>query len=201
MNLDDPAVARRQAERILRGRDFRPHHPPRPLHGVLDWIGKRFEPLARWVADVGRWFVDRRAAAIVASLAVIALALVAGAVVVRRRTVAVLAGDDGRGGRGAGEDPDRLERGADEAERRGDHETALRLRFHAGLLRLDRAGVLRYRASLTSGAVMRQVTSSSLAVLAATHDEVVYGDRRASSEDVDDARRRWPAVLQEARSR
>jgi hypothetical protein len=201
VNLDDPDVARREAARILRGRDFHPHHPPRPLHGVLDWIGRRFEPVTRWLTDVGRWFADQRALAIVASLVVIALALLVGTLVVRRRTLAVLAGDDLRRGRGGREDPDRLERAADEAERRGDHETALRLRFHAGLLRLDRAGVLRYRASLTSGAVMRQVTSSSLAVLAATHDEVVYGDRPASSADVDEARQAWPAVLQEARAR
>ena len=95
----------------------------------------------------------------------------------------------------------RLERDADAAERRGDHETALRLRFRAGLLRLDRAGILRYRPSLTSGAVVRRVASPSLAVLATTLDEVVYGDRPASAGDVEDARQRWPVALEEARTR
>jgi hypothetical protein len=195
------ADPRAQARRILAGQDFRRHPVPRPLRGPFRWLGARLRP----VTDPVRRFLDRLDArgwlATAVAAAVVLAAGIGGMLTVRRRDLAVVGGGGGwRGGAGR-ESPESLERQADRAERSGDHETALRLRFQAGLLRLDAAGVLRYRPSLTTGAVTRQVRSTTLARLATTVDEVVYGGRPASPDDVEAARRSWPDVLAEARAR
>jgi hypothetical protein len=96
-------------------------------------------------------------------------------------------------------DPDQLERDAASAEAAGDLDQAIRLRFRAGLLRLDRVGAIRFRPSLTSSQVARTLRSHDFEELAATFDAVAYGGRAADVTDVTDARDRWPRVLTEAR--
>ena len=56
-------------------------------------------------------------------------------------------------------DPKTLERQADAAEASGDLEAALRLRFRAGLLRLDRRGAIEFRPSISTHEVRRAVRS------------------------------------------
>jgi hypothetical protein len=200
-NLRSAAGARREAARILRGPDFRARETPRPLRGVLQWIGERLEPLGRPFRAVGDRVADDPIVAAVAAVVVVAVAVVAALLLVRRRSLALL--EDGGGRRGGRErqTPAELERLAEAAERKGEHEGALRLRFRAGLLRLDEAGALSYRPSMTTGAVTRQVVSPVLEELAATLEEVVYGERLATPEDVATARLRWPEALVEARAR
>jgi hypothetical protein len=96
--------------------------------------------------------------------------------------------------------PDDLERRADEAERQGDLDTALRLRFKAGLARLDDAGVVRLRPGLTNAAVSRTLRSREFDGLAGDFDEVAYGGRPATTADVTTARSTWPAVVATAKS-
>ena len=57
------------------------------------------------------------------------------------------------------EDPAALERDADRAAAAGEWETAVRLRFRAGLLRLDARELIEYRPSLTTGEVADAVGS------------------------------------------
>ena len=60
------------------------------------------------------------------------------------------------------EDPDALEREADAAERDGDLDRAVRLRFRAGLLRLGDRGAIHYRPSVTTGEVRRTLDSRTV---------------------------------------
>jgi hypothetical protein len=92
-------------------------------------------------------------------------------------------------------DPKTLERQADAAEASGDLEAALRLRFRAGLLRLDRRGAIEFRPSISTHEVRRAVRSEDFDALAATFDDVVYGGRAPESADVQEARERWPEVV------
>ena len=101
----------------------------------------------------------------------------------------------------ATEDPHQLERAAERAERDGDWELAVRLRFRAGLLRLDRRRVLVYRPSLTTGEVARATGSRSFAEIGDRFDAIVYGGRPAEQEDAEAAKRGWAAVLTEAVAR
>ena len=90
------------------------------------------------------------------------------------------------------EDPRALERRADAAEAAGDLEAALRLRFRAGLLRLDARGAIEFRPSISTHEVRRALRSEDFDALAATFDDVVYGGRAADAADVAEARERWP---------
>jgi hypothetical protein len=97
-----------------------------------------------------------------------------------------------------GEDPKSLERRAAEAEAAGNLEAALRLRFRAGLLRLDARGAIDFRPSISTHEVRRALRSSDFDGLSATFDDVVYGGRSPERSDVVSARERWPDVVSAA---
>jgi hypothetical protein len=196
----DPDAARRVAEEILADDRFHPRQGPRPFAGffhrlgelVVDPILRLFESIGDLLPDVGSAPWLALAAAVVVAAAVLVARLSAGRG--RQRfadRAATLDGDDGL-------DPDELERRAEEAERRGDLEAALRLRFRAGLLRLDDAGVVRLRPGLTNGTVSRTLRSPCFDDLAGDFDEVAYGGRPATEADLATARSAWPTVLDTA---
>jgi hypothetical protein len=95
-------------------------------------------------------------------------------------------------------DPAALERAAAAAERAGDLRGAIRLRFQAGLLRLDRARVIEWRPSLTTAEIARSVRSPEFASLARRFDEIVYGGRVPLPEDAATARRGWAELIEGA---
>jgi Domain of unknown function (DUF4129) len=192
-----PAQAREEARHILAERRFHGTSVPRPLHGFFSWLARHLHFIVRaW-----DWLAVRFGGAYVlwAILGAIVL-LVAAALVARlaQRRTEVEAHALGRRGRGWSEDPAELERLADEAERRGDLEIALRLRFRAGLLRLDARGAIEFRPSISTYEVRRALRSVDFDVLAFDFDEVVYGGRPAGPADLESARRRWPEVVEHA---
>lgn len=198
----DPDAARRVAEEILADPRYHPRRGPRPFAGFFERLGELIvDPIIRFFRSIGDslpsvgsppWIA--LAAVVVAAALVLAVRLSSGRG--RQRFAAPrLIGDD-EDGLG----PDELERRADEAERRGDLDAALRLRFRAGLARLDDAGVVRLRPGLTNTAVSRTLRSLEFDELASDFDEVAYGGRPATTADVTTARSTWPAVVATARS-
>jgi len=97
-----------------------------------------------------------------------------------------------------GRDPAELEAKAVEADEVGDHAEAIRLRFVAGLLRLDQEGAIEFYPGLSNGAIADQLQDPTFDQLASQFDGVVYGrratDRHASRRAAED----W-ARLQGAR--
>jgi hypothetical protein len=190
-----PAEARSRAREILSQRRFEERRELRPFREPLEWLRDRLrsavEPIVSRVAPHvpgGRSTVWT-----ILALVVVAVAAAVATRVVRRRT-AEAAERVGAAAVGPA-DPRRLEREAEEAERRGELERALRLRFRAGLVRLQRAEVLPARDSLTSGEVARRLRSRDFDHLAATFDEVVYGRRPPEPADVESSRAAWSRVL------
>ena len=195
----DPDRARDQAREILGGRRYKPADVPRPFEGALEWLGDRLRPIGDFFSRITESLAGRVAlAAVLAGVVALVAVLVA-----RRRAATSAAGAGGRGRRSTEEhaDPGRLEREADAAERRGDLDVALRLRFRAGLLRLDRAGAIRFRPSITTGQVARRLRLHAFDDLAITFDAVAYGGRQASVTDLQSARAEWPRVLEQAAHR
>jgi hypothetical protein len=193
-----PAQAREQARQILAERRFRGTSLPRPFHRFFSWLARHLHFVARgwdWIA--ARVGGQRVLWAIVGLLVLAAAALVTRRLAQRR--IEVEARGSARRGRGRSENPSELERLADEAERRGDLEVALRLRFRAGLLRLGRARALPLRPSLRTREARRALRSARFDRLARDFDEVVYGGRSPSAGDVETARTEWPQVVAEAR--
>ena len=77
----------------------------------------------------------------------------------------------------------------------------LRLRFRAGLLRLDRAGAIHFRPSITTGQVAGRLRLHAFDDLAITFDAVVYGGRQASVSDLQSAVCGVAALLEQAADR
>ena len=194
-------AARRDAHEILEGDRYQDSELPRPFRGALRWIGERLEPV---FGPIGRGIGAVATDPIGALL--IGAAVVLTAVFVSTRLIAArgrnLEQASPGGSRSVAEtDPAELERQAAEAEASGDLDLAVRLRFQAGLLRLDRRGVLSYRPSLLNGDVALRLHSPTFDELAHDFDEVAYGGRAASASDVAAARDGWPRVLEEASRR
>ncbi len=193
----DPDAARRAAEDILADDRFHPRRGPRPFAGVFRRVGELLvDPILRFFRAIGDVFPDVGTVPwLLLALAVVATA----AVLVVRLSAARGARLFDRGPRMAGDeeglDPDDLERRAGEAEHRGELEVALRLRFRAGLLRLADAGAVRLRPGLTNAAVSRALRSARFDGLAGDFDEVAYGGRAATPDDIAAARSGWPAVV------
>lgn len=188
------AGAQDDARRILEGRRYNPAQPPRPLRGVLRRIGGWLRPIGDLVERVR---IPDGAKVVLALAVLVAAVAVAARMATRRKAVAV-AGDaahDAR--RRRRHDPAVLEREADEAERRGELDLALRLRFRAGLLRLDAAGVVELKPSLTTGELRRRLHSEALRDLTSTFEAVAYAGEPADADDVAAARRDWPRALHE----
>jgi len=94
-----------------------------------------------------------------------------------------------------------LGREADEAEHRGDFAAAVRLRFRAGLVRLDELGSIELRPSLTASGAVRESGLEAIGALASPYEEIAFGGRAAAQSDAEAQRRGWTRVLEEARRR
>ncbi len=195
----DASAVRQDAAAVLDGRRFKPSRVPRPFAGVLRTLGRWLRP----VVDPFRDLWSRIRGNTLAELGVVAVVFAAAVWIsvrlVGRRSPQSVHRSRPLRADGDALDPDELERQAAAAERAGDLDRAVRLRFVAGVLRLDDAGVIRYRSSLTTGQLRAALGSGSFAELAAAFDEIVYGGRPAEEADVRTARAQWPRVLAEAR--
>ena len=94
-----------------------------------------------------------------------------------------------------GVDPGVLEEAADRAAGRGEIGEAVRLRFRAGLLRLDEAGLIKFRPGLTSAEITEELQSPLFESLAVRFDEIVYGRQPATREDYGTAQNGWRDLL------
>lgn len=199
----DSDAARTEARDILSGRGFHPSRAPKPFRGILrqigEWLQPVTEPIRSLLDAIGDRITDWPIAFWVVPAAVVVLATVAVTTQLIRRKSAVLGSGRMSGKLVTGEelDPAKLEREATKAEGEGDFERAVRLRFLAGLLRLDDAGLLTFRPSITTFEVGALVRSATFTQLAADFDAIVYGGREAFEPDASTARANWPRVLQE----
>jgi Domain of unknown function (DUF4129) len=192
----DAASARSQARQILHERRFRGSDVPRPFAGLVRWLGDRLQPVVdffdRISLRVGRgpfW-------ALLGLLVLVVAALLARGSIRRRSAAAARAARAHAPGR---DDPAALEREADRAAAAGEWETAVRLRFRAGLLRLDARELIEYRPSLTTGEVSETIFSPAFDRVGADFDEIAYGGRPAGEADEAASREGWERVLSEAR--
>ncbi len=94
-----------------------------------------------------------------------------------------------------GTDPADLEARAVGADEAGDHTEAIRLRFVAGLLRLDAEGSIEFYPGLSNGTISDQLDNPTFDRLAAQFDQVVYGRKPASRDDSVQAAADWTTML------
>ena len=205
------AAARREARQILSRSPYThvTHSPPRPLAGVLHAIGRAisvvFGPVVRWFVHhlfqpIGHGFVDVFGSW--AGLVGILLAVVGGAllatVLIRRRS-RVGAEEAASVVEAASLDPSVLEAEAERLAAAGDFGGAVRLRFEAGLYRLESAGILADQRVRTDIELAAVIGSPTFETLAEQHQAIAYAAAGAGAGDVEQARQGWPLVPAEAR--
>ena len=181
----DAAEAREQVAGIFAGEN--PEPPPPPPSGDGSGGGVSLSapslPVALFIA-VAVLFV----AAVVASG-------MGRRTILEREAAAGLSKEPGKAG------ARNLGREADEAERRGDFAAAVRLRFQAGLVRLDEMGSIELRPSLTASGAARESGLAAIGTLASPYEEIAFGGREAAEADAERQRSGWKQVVDEARRR
>jgi hypothetical protein len=200
--------ARRQAAHILSQPPFttRPGHVPDPLGGVLrdigHWLGDIGRPFARLWKDgfslfhgVFGSFTDP----VLIIAAVTAGGLVAWRLIRRRTRIGVRQEADAQAA--TSDRAADLEAAAAAAEDEGDLEAAVRLRFRAGLVRLESAGIIAGPLVTTTEHVSQALRNRTFDHLAERHEAIAYAGSTASPVDATSAREGWPRVIDEVRPR
>jgi hypothetical protein len=206
------ASARQQAHQILSGAPYTTKQPttPHPLAGVLHAIGRGLEvafgPALRWIEHriihpigsgasglLGGW------APVVGVVSAVAIGVLLALLLVRRRSRIAARTEEQRKPTSL-TNPDALEAEADDLAAEGAFSAALRLRFEAGLLRLERAGLIADQQTSTDAELADRLGSPTFDRLALRHEAVAYAGQVADEGDVDHARSAWPQVPDEARS-
>ena len=191
-----PAEARAQAHAVLDDARFKGAGLPRPLEKPLAWLSDRLEPVIDRINDLGGGVPGGPPVAwTLLAILVLLLASMVTSTSIRRRAIAIER--EQAAAVPEADDPHALERAAGEAEREGQWERAVRLRFRAGLLRLDRRKVLVYRPSLTTGEVARTLKVPAFDEVGSRFDEIAYGGREAEREDAEASQQGWKDVLTE----
>ena len=193
---ETPAEAREEARRILAEDRFHETELPRPLRRPLEWLGDRLEPIVKFVERILEPLPGATSLVwlVLAGFVLLLVVWLATRLAVRRGPAAPRP----RAGTRTEEesaDAATLERLADAAERAGDLERALRLRFRAGILRLVERRQLDDPEVVTTGSLARTYRSELFSAGARAFDEVVYGRRAPTPEDLRRVREGWQAVL------
>jgi hypothetical protein len=176
------------------------------LHAIGRAIDVVLGPIGRWLkrdvlSPIGHGFVGvfgGWAGAVGIALAV-GVGALAAVLLVRRRS-RISARDPETDTVAPSIDPRDLEHEADRRASMGDYGTALRLRFEAGLLRLEASGLVTDQLVHTDTEVAAHIGSPTFDVLAQRHEAVAYAGEQASADDVEHARTSWPRVTDEARN-
>jgi Domain of unknown function (DUF4129) len=194
---ETPAGAREEARRILAEDRFHETELPRPLRRPLEWLGDRLEPIVEFFERLLEPLPGETSLVwLVLAAVALLFAVLAATQLVRRHGPAA---PGRRGGSRAAEeesaDAATLERLAEAAEQAGELERALRLRFRAGILRLVERRQLDDPDVVTTGSLMRTHRSELFSAGARAFEEVVYGRRAPTPEDVRRVRDGWQAVL------
>jgi hypothetical protein len=193
------AAARRQAEAILAERRFHATPVPHPLHGLLQSIGHELEEILSLIPKaVGRvgTIVPGGSMVVWGLLALMLLAL--GVLITTRgaRRALLSAGGplvvaDSQATISAAE----LLRAATAAEREGRGGDAVRFRFRRGLVLLLESDQVAVGPAMLSAEVSKALRSEQFDALARTFDEITYGGRVATAEDVNASCRGWDTLL------
>lgn len=88
-----------------------------------------------------------------------------------------------------------LEAAADAAAGAGDHEGSVRMRFKAGLLTLDRRGIIEHNETTPLGSIRRAVAAGEFDQVADNFEKVTYSDHVAGAEDTEISRSGWRRLL------
>ncbi|MCL4449027.1 MAG: hypothetical protein M1483_04660 [Actinobacteria bacterium] len=202
--LPQSAKVRKTAQTILKEPQFRSHTPPRPLHGLLSTIGHWLDfklpsfphPFGSNIFSNMLWTMLILAvisAVILGFAIVLTHRLTSKAVRVKRledKTPTIPAKTDYL-------NPDELLRQAILAENSSQFNEAVKLRFKAGIVRLEKDGYVTNTLTTTTEDISETIASPTFNYLAKTFNEIAYANKTADIQDMLEARSGWVMVLKE----
>jgi hypothetical protein len=204
-------LARQQVHQILSHPPYTAakNSTPRPLAGLLHAIGRGLEiafgPLVRWVshhllAAVGSGFtqVFGSWAPVIGMTLTVAVGVALAILLVHRRSRIAHRGEREESVKLA-IDPADLEARADRLALDGDYAASFRLRFEAGLIRLESLGLIAGQRTRTDAELTDRIGSAAFDHLARRHEAITFAAQPASERDDEQAKSDWPHVPQEAR--
>jgi hypothetical protein len=199
------ASAREQARAVLSEHRFHATPVPRPLRGALHSIGRALEaPLEvleeAFVGVAGSIAGGETTLWALLAASALAVSAVLATRVTRRALREQHAGASSQPGVRVVRAGD-LEHAAARAERDGRHGEAVRLRFRAGLLRIEERALVDVSAPMLTHDVARALASEQFDRLVRSFEEIAYGGRAGVAADSELARREWSRVLERARDR
>lgn len=194
--------AQRAARSILAEGRFHQPSIPHPLHGVLVALGRvvasPLSALEKLIRSLARDFPGGLAGLWIAlALMVVLLSLT----LARRRARGALAWGSGMRAADAPKRAEDLERAALRAERGGDLDDAVRLRFRAGLIGLSERDRIGSAQTTPTSEVSKALHSERFDALAHRFDEIAYGSSPATLADIEGQKQAWPQILRESAPR
>jgi len=189
-------AARAAARAILHEARFREPPVPRPLAGVLRWIGHALDYVFAGAHGGTLASIDLGYPVLFVALVVlvVAVAFAIARIGVRgrvhdARTIAAR--------HGASTPVDALAREADAAELAGEFDRAVRLRFEAGLAALAERGTIPQPTALRAAQIRMRLRSPLFDRLNVEFERVAYGGRHANPAAAGNARESWRRLLEE----
>ena len=192
----DRGEARQMAEDVLAADKFQEAREPQPFRGALRWLTDRLRPVGRPFAAMWDAIAEVPGGGLVAVAVLGAvLGLCLAALLNLRSGSSVSRGASGGWLVDPELDPVDLEAQAQAAAGEGRYGAAVRLRYEAGLVRLDREGRVVLRRDTTPYGAAAQVGDPILDALTATFVDVVYGEREATAAEDHEAALGWGELL------
>lgn len=175
---------------------------------ITRWLAERWRDFVRWIESL---FGDpdpegatpspldptRTSFGLLLLLGLVALAVFTAVRLARRREAVEATSFDTEAPEGVSRRE--LLDAAARAAAAGDHDSAVRLRFRAGLLELDERGVIDYDEAEPLGRIRREVALRAFDTVANGFERVAYSDHPAGPADTEAARSGWSEVLAEPR--
>ncbi len=170
----------------------------RILGPVYDWLEWLIAFVIEMVTRIFEWLsraITTDVMTLVGPLLVLLTVVLAAFILARRRARDIQRRETIERILELGADPVELEALARAAAEAGDFSEAIRLRFVAGLLRLDAEGRIVFYPGLPNGAIANELGEPTFERLASQFDEVVYGRAQAEAADAQRAALEWADLL------
>jgi hypothetical protein len=185
------------AREILAEDRFQPAETPAAVRRPLSWLGQQILDLFSPVGRALKWFFVTMFSSVFSGVIALIIFgfitfLIVRALQGRRRVQAASSALDAAAG--VVTDPNELERQAALAAQNGNFAEAVRLRYVAGLRRLEQDTDVPATIASTNGKLRTEVCVAEFDQLSDDFDFIIYGERLADASHDSNAQQRWPQV-------
>ncbi len=201
-------AAKNAVKKILNGPQFHPPQPPRPFAGILNffsrYIHKYLSPIIHWISNSIYGPLNRSLNGYMYPSILVVVAffvIIIAAIIIHRRPSTGKKLFKASDAELPDVDPETLDALAEKAHFNQDYKLSIRLRFKAGLTRLEKQGLIINQQSQTLLQLSGEIPSNTFSALANDLTLIVYGNEPATESLSNFSKLNWPNVLVEVNAR